>query len=184
MNAWDREDGEPALWFGRFDKFYRPLGSERSLDAAYRVYLDSSKKGQSAAERPPNSWFNNAKAWRWKERAEAWDETIRQERLAVEAEARRQAQQDATARYIKSAKAMQDIALRKMVNLQKDPDQLKPDEARRFLLDGTKLEREVLGLPTEIIGLLDLTNDELISRYGSIIAGISSDRGDSENAGD
>lgn len=35
---WERQDSEPARWFHRFDAYYRPLGPERSLLAAYRFW--------------------------------------------------------------------------------------------------------------------------------------------------
>ena len=83
MDAWERQPEEPARWFYRFDVYYRPLGPERSLLAAYNAWR--SDKGR---ERPTDSvsdaWRKRAEAWHWRERAEAWDEHERQIRLIQE----------------------------------------------------------------------------------------------------
>ena len=63
--AWDQQPGEPAAAYARF-LVYRGLGPCRSLDKAARAYGGS--KG-----RAPGNWFREAAAWKWQERAQAWD---------------------------------------------------------------------------------------------------------------
>lgn len=86
---WDRRPSEPPMWFHRFDAFYRPLGPERKLLAAYRVWYQAEKGRSSKSVSAPTSWRDAADKWQWAERAEAWDVQQRLERLKDEDEARR-----------------------------------------------------------------------------------------------
>lgn len=86
---WDRQGREPARWFHRFDAYYRPIGPERSLLAAYRMWREAEKGIKSDAVGAPGSWREAAERWQWAERAEAWDVAQRLERLKEEDEARR-----------------------------------------------------------------------------------------------
>jgi len=92
VSDWDRQPGEPALWFGRFDRLYRPLGTERSLLATYNAWRKEVGKGASTSV--ANAWLLRSKEWRWRERAEAWDEAERQERHQAEREAARKRRDD------------------------------------------------------------------------------------------
>jgi hypothetical protein len=84
---WQRQPGEPAMWYNRFDACYRPLGPERSLLAAYNVWRKEAQK--SATKSVAKSWQLNARKWDWQERAEAWDAAERERLHAEEAEERR-----------------------------------------------------------------------------------------------
>ncbi len=66
---WDRKDGEPLIWFARFERF-RKDGTTRSLTRLYNFYRNSPKKSDNA----PMLWREIAKKWDWRARAEAWDE--------------------------------------------------------------------------------------------------------------
>lgn len=90
---WDRQYSEPARWFYRFDTFYRPLGPERSLLAAYRYWHQAEKGRKSAAVSAPTSWRDAAEQWQWQDRAEAWDISQRLEQLKEEDEARRKSRE-------------------------------------------------------------------------------------------
>lgn len=92
MSEWDRQPGEPALWFGRFDRLYRPLGTERSLLAAYNAWR--TEVGKGATTSVANAWLLRSKEWRWRERAEAWDAIERLERLAAEKTAAKKRRDD------------------------------------------------------------------------------------------
>jgi hypothetical protein len=84
-SSWDRLDGEPGLWWQRFDRF-RLLGPERSILGLFnRWRLDKSRGVSTSA---PKSWRDAAVQWRWRARAEAWDEHCRAQ-AAAEAEAER-----------------------------------------------------------------------------------------------
>lgn len=84
---WDRQANEPMRWWSRFDQYYRPLGAERSLLAAYRGWRKAEKGREGQAKSAPTSWRNNASRWQWEERALAWDEYQAQERRKLELEA-------------------------------------------------------------------------------------------------
>lgn len=88
-NLWDKQYSEPPRWFYRFDTFFRPLGPERSLLAAYRFWYQAEKGRKSAAVSAPMSWREAAERWQWKDRAEAWDINQRLEQMKIEDEARR-----------------------------------------------------------------------------------------------
>lgn len=85
---WERWSSEPARWFYRFDTYYRTLGPERSLLAAYRYWYEAEKGRKSQTVSAPTSWRDAADRWQWSERAEAWDFQLRLERLKEEDEAR------------------------------------------------------------------------------------------------
>ena len=86
---WGQQAREPALWFHRFDAYYRPLGPERKLLRAYKWWHRMEKGRESQAVSAPTSWREAADRWRWVERAEAWDVQQRLERLREEDEQRR-----------------------------------------------------------------------------------------------
>lgn len=120
---WDRQPGEPALWFGRFDTFYRPLGPERSLRAAYTAWQAQRSGSQKAPKSPgisvSRSWRNAAEQWRWRVRAEAWDAAER-ERLRAEEEEERRKDREQRIKLLKAYRARLVQALQA----------LKPENAR------------------------------------------------------
>lgn len=69
MNPWDRQPGERSKWFQRFTR-YRLLGYARTFEAVYR---DEQQSLGLKTGRPSRSWFDIAREWKWRERAEAWD---------------------------------------------------------------------------------------------------------------
>src|SRR5215469_10862110 len=80
---WLRQKNEPALWYMRL-KRYLELGPKRSLRAvvASEPQDQKAEKGDKIQKRKaegvsivsvPGSWARAAKAWNWKERAEAYD---------------------------------------------------------------------------------------------------------------
>lgn len=82
MNAWDRQPGEPSLWFDRFER-YRLMGSGRTMLGCYHQEQD--KNGQERTNNIPGSWRTAIETWRWRERVEAWD-THRANQLRAEDE--------------------------------------------------------------------------------------------------
>jgi hypothetical protein len=74
--AWERKEGEPNLWYQRFETF-RAMGPTRSLTGA--ANRERVQKSQKESGSPPGSWRNAAKLWKWHARAEAWDMHISQE---------------------------------------------------------------------------------------------------------
>lgn len=148
MDVWEREKGEPNLWYGRFEIF-RLLGVGRSIDGAYRA--EGGAKGRKGA-RATGHWRRAAQRWRWVERAEAWDGAERETLRAEEAAVRELARQ---ARLKRAGRMQQagDVGLQRA-----DLDQLTASEARALLgtlrmmlVDGMKQERLEYGESTEIV---------------------------------
>lgn len=107
LPPWNNQPNEPMVWFERFDKFYRPLGAERSLLSAYRAWKKVEKSQKTAQkseivrnspkksdEKPPKlptsvppTWREAAVRWRWESRAAAWDKAQAAERRQAELQA-------------------------------------------------------------------------------------------------
>ena len=69
-NSWDRQPGEPTLWWGRFDR-YRALGTERTVTTVYNEWRRSVDKPER--QKPDHRWYGASQRWHWPERAAAWD---------------------------------------------------------------------------------------------------------------
>ena len=95
---WQRQrdpDGnlEPAMWFSRFDKYFRPQGPERSMLAAYNLWRKTEKGRDRPTDSTSEAWRRNDKRWRWRERAEAWDAHEAEKRHTAEAQAAAEARE-------------------------------------------------------------------------------------------
>lgn len=75
--AWDRQPDEPNNWYARFERF-RLAGPNRSVLAVYNA--ERKAAGKSGAKSNPRPWDDAARAWRWRERAEDFDESERARR--------------------------------------------------------------------------------------------------------
>jgi len=178
MNVWDQQPDEPHRWFSRFDSYYRVLPpSSRSIEEAWRQWK-LKEPNQSKAKRAPAQWILVSQEWKWKERAQAYDNEQRRQRLIDEQEATA----DANKRHRKLAEAMQVIGAEVLKILQKDPADIKPSDARQFIESGVKIERETLGMPTEFIKIMGMSNDELTAHYKVLLARFSGS--DSDDPGD
>ena len=169
MNPWDRrrneqDELEPIKWYSRFDRFYRPQGTERSMLAAFNAWLASRGK-QKKAGGASIFWINTAKKWNWKGRAESWDAEQRTIRMAAE----QQAIDEMNKRHINIAVGLQTAGGKGLGRLVKRLDQIKLDqdgnvllddsgnpipvhdlsdaEIRHYLQEGIDLERLTRGLP-------------------------------------
>src|SRR3990167_131054 len=166
MNVWDQQPDEPHRWFSRFDSYYRVLPpSSRSIEEAWRQWK-LKEPNQSKAKRAPAQWILVSQEWKWKERAQAYDNEQRRQRLIDEQEATA----DANKRHRKLAEAMQVIGAEVLKILQKAPADIKPSDARQFIESGVKIERETLGMPTEFIKIMAMTDDELTTEYHALLA--------------
>jgi hypothetical protein len=85
LYAWEKQPGEPDLWFDRFTQ-YRLLGPRRSMVKVYRMSRVREQKEYKDVEGAPAYWNKHAKEWHWKERALAWDQHTLEE-VAEQAEA-------------------------------------------------------------------------------------------------
>jgi hypothetical protein len=142
---WEPLPGESAKAYAAFC-CYRDLGPRRSLDEASRSYhRGSHADGETPSRRRRASgtvrrW---ADRWNWPARAQAWD----RERLRVHLTEQIEAVKEMSKRHLQEAKVLQNKAVQRLSQLQ--PEELKPRETLDYLIEGTKLERLVLGEPTE-----------------------------------
>jgi hypothetical protein len=75
---WAQQPGEPNNWYGRF-QVYLDIGPTRTIAAAAR------RVGEMRRNKPlyyNGQWSGQARYWRWRERARAWD-LYQRELLAV-----------------------------------------------------------------------------------------------------
>lgn len=126
--AWDQlRDEDPPETDLNYSKFviYRDLQpEERSLDEAYRTWLEHKEGARRAhgARRAPGSYRKLARQFRWVERAEAYDDHVREhgreirlqleEELAVDWHKRREEQLERINTTTELALAMADKILR------------------------------------------------------------------------
>jgi hypothetical protein len=79
---WLQMENEPPQWFERFNKYYLPLGTGRTLLKAMMGYIveEEPHKAEAWLANPRTSasvqWSEMASAWQWRLRARAYD-TIR-----------------------------------------------------------------------------------------------------------
>lgn len=102
IEPWLRQHNEPIEWYERFQKFML-LGTSRDLAT---IYIDvTGKKGAV-----PHKWIDVYDLWKWKSRAEAWDEAeLSKDRIAEEKsrkEAREQRRDMLNAFYDKTLEAI------------------------------------------------------------------------------
>jgi hypothetical protein len=137
IGIWERQPGEPNLWYARFEAF-RLAGPGRSLLAAVNEHRQ--QRGRGRTRSVPQAWASNAKRWRWRERAEAWDESQRQATRA----ARAVEIEEMGRRHVQEARALQSKAVQRLRSL--DQDLLSPADVVRFLMEAARLERTALGV--------------------------------------
>jgi hypothetical protein len=92
----------------------------------------------------PGAWSRAAACWRWRERAEAWDELERQRARAAHA----QAVDEMNRRHVQEGQALQNKGLQALKAM--EPTRLSATEAVRCVVDGTKLERTARGEPETV----------------------------------
>jgi hypothetical protein len=134
---WERQPGESSRAFGAFC-VYRDLGPRRSLRAAAEKYY---QRSSLAVLRQCNTWSS---AFRWVERASAWDRHLDAEARRAQEEARR----DMAERQAREARALQAKAVERLKVLR--PEELGPADVLRYFVEAAKLERLALGEPEAV----------------------------------
>lgn len=152
-DPWDRQEGEPAKWFNRFER-YRLLGVKRTVEAVYRD--ETGQTGTSTGR-----WRDESSRWRWRERAEAWD--THQVALARKEEAEVLAQRRKA--WIAQAQAIQGKGVQRLLTL--DPDDLSFRDVLAAVTEGVKLELLARGEAQSITrsqheGAISITSIEVI----------------------
>jgi hypothetical protein len=73
---WDRIPEENSRWYGRFEE-YRLMGPDRSVLEIYNRWRE--RNGKIRTNTQPKSWSVKCTEYKWRARAEAWDESEREE---------------------------------------------------------------------------------------------------------
>lgn len=76
-DPWEQLPDEPRMWYERFE-IYRLLGPLRTMGLAYRKYRAVS--GTPSNTTMVGQWSKYAKKYEWDRRAQAWDDSLREER--------------------------------------------------------------------------------------------------------
>jgi len=134
--AWEQQAGEPNRWYARFERF-RLAGPNRSLLSTLNA--ERQQRGAKKGKSLPQAWARSVHQWRWRERAQAWDEYQRRQARAAHA----QEIQGMNRRHAQEARALQNLAFQRLKSL--DPNQLSATEVLRFCVESARLERTALG---------------------------------------
>jgi len=186
--VWERLEGEPYQWFHKFYSFFRPQGPGRSIEEAYRWFKDDEAPFLKG-ERPSQAWYDNAKEWDWRGRARAFDEYQRRSRYVAEEAAR----EEANERFNEYASDMQKLGVGRIkemleiVGTEDDIVKMSSEDARKMLEAGVKLEQSILGLPSWVVKVQGMSDNELIKHYNQLLkeiggAGRGSEAEESESA--
>jgi len=139
---------------------------------------------KSAATNVAEAWFRNAKKWKWRERAEAWDEHERQKRLVIEQDER----EKMVRRHVQIGIGLQSVGGQRLKQLESHLQELSPAEARLYLKEGIGLERTARGLPEYLLAVAEMSDEQLMEKYAELLAGGAtgdgSDRSGDGGAGD
>ena len=162
-----RLSGEPARWFERFVRFVMLPPEQRSLLAVYRLEVEKARKGPKRPENSslqiPGAWKRAARQWQWKARAAAHDQQQHTLRLTELAKVRAAMLE----RHIKIALQMQ---ARAVDWLQEHANKLEaPRDVVLFIKIGVDLERAARGLSTRLIDFQNVSDDELLTRYDTLL---------------
>jgi len=163
---WDRLADEPINWFYRFDRHYRALGPERRIEQAWRNWK-TENAAESNGKRPPKQWYQNAKRWKWNERAGSWDASIRRERHQAETTAVK----EMLDRHVEVSVALLEKAAEWIQNHRIE----NASDAIRAFRVAVELERKSRSLPDYLLEIQNMTDEELIEKYKHLAAAIGSD---------
>lgn len=157
---WDRQEDESSKAFEAF-VLYRDMGSQRSLmKVAQSLHETSPRKGTvESVKTHLAQWSVRHK---WVERIEAYEiAEDRRQRLAREEEI-----EAMRGRHTRAGEALTTIASLRLLGSRDDvpgvgkinrinPNDLRPDDVARMLVEGIKVERLSRGLPTDLTKSLD-----------------------------
>lgn len=73
VQPWQRQPGEPALWYNRF-KAYLDMGKDRSINGVYALLRDGAEQGRINMAKAPATFYRMPSRWEWKPRAAAYDD--------------------------------------------------------------------------------------------------------------
>jgi hypothetical protein len=134
---WEQQPEETPRAYTAFCVF-RDLGPRRTLAAAAAAYY---QRTADSLERQVDKWSS---AFRWVERAAAWDRHLDAEGRAAQEAARKEMAE----RHVREARGLQAKALERLRALL--PEELSPADVLRYFVEAVKLERLALGEPDTV----------------------------------
>lgn len=162
MAEWDRQEGEPTLWFARFERF-RAMGDSRTLLGCLNAEQDErgTKKHSSCLS---GAWQEAVKQWRWRGRATAWDD--HQRALARQEEGNELAQRRKV--WIAQAQGLQNKATERLLSM--DADELSPRDLLAFFTEGLRLELLSRGEAESVTEQRIVSADDPLALYRQALA--------------
>lgn len=125
-------------------------------------YIDHDQNGRTPSIRTLIMWKDE---YKWEERADKLDIEIKAkvdgEVIAEKAEMLK--------RHALTGRRMQDIAIE---YLEEHKDDLKPNSAVRLLVDGIRIERESLGLPSIVSEVIKTSDEDLLKSITDLLGSV------------
>ena len=196
---WDRPPGETNKWWIRFEE-YRLAGHTRSAFA--QSNRERAKRGMKRSLTLPGDWKDHMLKYRWKERVEAWDASLLDERRQEWADRReewRQQEWDLAENMHKKVLDMMVFPIARVTREQDgkvtiiEPAEWKIADIPKMATVISKLARLATGMATERTEEIDfdpsqLTDEELeeIEETGdvrAVLARHKQDQGNGEGEG-
>lgn len=164
MAEWDQRPDEPSRWFDRFNN-YRSLGPQRTMQGAFDLWKSGSAKAIKST-RPTTDWYEMAERWEWVKRATAYDDKERAKALKVE-EGERAAMLKRHAGYARQLQQAALLGLKQIINTK--GVSLNAADVARMIKLGIDEERKSVGLPNEILELLNDDPETLLAKYAGAL---------------
>lgn len=171
---WERQPGEPNIWYQRFFLYYIPQGSRRAITEAYHRWRLAEKEERTFVSAPPN-WDTKAYEWRWKLRAEAYDEYIRLE----EQEKWERRQRALREREWAVSSSMLDVAQTMLENVQgkTSKDEAAAPQAQKTQVTSGRVPKTPRPQQRPLLKGSDISRfAEVGSKVGRLAAGMSTDQ--------
>jgi len=145
---WKKQSWEKHEWYTRFADFYlaQPAGARTISDAylqwyAHKKERDPNKRNNKQVEKKniPRSWFQFSKKDRWLERAAAYDENNRKQRLALQ-EASFLSQYQEQQESLKKSREVSDIIHNKLIEKRGEWDNVGVATMARVFVELMKMQ--------------------------------------------
>lgn len=158
VKPWEQQEDEPNWSFTAFMEFLKIARDERSISASYFKYHE--RERTTPEERPPGSYYEYARKWRWEARALAYDRE-QDRKILAKLESKRLKSLLATAELGETLRNKAATAARMITPVTQSIGQhegreaiimatnLTPDQIVRMAEVGAKIEQLALGNPTE-----------------------------------
>src|SRR6266851_4992508 len=107
----ERLPGESGRAFRAFC-FYRDLGPDRSLDKAWKSFLDSNPGKPRRATRRDGHWSDWCRRFKWVERSDAHDDLIEEAKRTADAERRELLEEERSCLEVETVRSTREVLRR------------------------------------------------------------------------